>query len=230
MGLIPRFRRLCLDRQQGYEPLRLNLVRRHDMRVNVQAHRRPRMTGTVGQLASRDTRLMPDRDAAVTDQELTFGARPASSRKRQMTRSRHSMTSAAIRARLRSRAACEMNHRGGRWTRKTCPRIVKLSAGDSIARPHKVHGDRKALPYDVAALYDADAPFRAGEAVDFRDDEPRPTWGEATSTLGGRLRAHRSRRWSAAHRARFSLSQAPVSGTVLKASVHMGRCRTRQGE
>jgi hypothetical protein len=44
----------------GYE-----LVRRHDVRVDVERHARPRVAGALGELACRNTRLMPKRDPTV---------------------------------------------------------------------------------------------------------------------------------------------------------------------
>lgn len=35
------------------------LVRRHDMRIHIERHARPRMTGTFREFACRNTRLMP---------------------------------------------------------------------------------------------------------------------------------------------------------------------------
>ena len=52
---------------QSQKALGRNLVRGHDVAVNIEAHRRPRVPRTLGKLPSRDARLVQDRDPAVTE-------------------------------------------------------------------------------------------------------------------------------------------------------------------
>ena len=55
---------LGVDKRQ--KPLGRDLVRRHDMAVHVEAHGRPRVSCPLCELACGNTRLVPDRDPAMT--------------------------------------------------------------------------------------------------------------------------------------------------------------------
>ena len=63
--LDPRDHIKPLAVDQGQKPLGRDLVRGHDVAVNVEAHRRPRVPGPLRKLPSGDPRLVPDRDPPV---------------------------------------------------------------------------------------------------------------------------------------------------------------------